>query len=136
MMLTNQSDDGGFIEDFTMRAGLIAIISVMLVGAASASAASQSAFVSPGKYREYSCDQLLKAGRVASLRATALAGGKNAVAANSKLASTESTVVLPAALDSSEQVAGELSVLKEQMQAIEDAAIQSQCDIQFVPSSR
>jgi hypothetical protein len=119
-----------------MRTGLIAAISVMLAGVASASPAPQSAYVSPGKYREYSCDQLFKEGRVTSLRATKLAGEKNAVAASSKLASTESVVVLPSVFDSTKQAGDELSALKEQMRAIEDAAIQSQCGIQFVPSSR
>jgi hypothetical protein len=119
-----------------MRAALIAAVSVTLVGVASASPAPQSAYVSPGKYREYSCDQLFKVGRATSLRATELAGEKNAVAASSNLASTDPVVVLPAVFDSTKQAGGELAALKEQMQAIEDAAIQSQCDIQFVPSSK
>jgi hypothetical protein len=38
-------------------------------------------------------------------------------------------------LDSTKQMAGEIAVLRGQMQAIEEAAIQSQCDIEFVPSS-
>jgi hypothetical protein len=119
-----------------VRAALIATVSVMLVGVASASPAPQSAYVSPGKYRGYSCDQLFKVGHAVSVRATAIAGEKNAEAAGNNLASTESTVVVPAALDSAKQMATELALLKEQMQAIEDAAIQRQCDIEFVPSSQ
>jgi hypothetical protein len=115
-----------------LRAAVIGIVSLMLVGAALASPAPQSAYISPGKYREYSCDQLLEAARMASPRVAALAREKNTAAANSDHART--IVVLPAALD--KQEAGELSILKEQMQAIEDAAIQSQCDIEFVPSGR
>jgi hypothetical protein len=117
-----------------MRAAVIAVFNVMSVGAAPASPAPQSAYISPGQYREYSCDQLLKAARMASPRVATLDGEKNVAVANSGLVGT--TVVLPAALDSSKQEAGELSTLKEQMQAIEDAAIQSQCDIQFVPAGR
>jgi hypothetical protein len=54
---------------------------------------------------------------------------------NANIASTEPMIVLPAVLDSTKQVAGEIAVLRGQMQAIEEAAIQSQCDIEFVPSS-
>jgi hypothetical protein len=51
---------------------------------------------------------------------------------NANIASTEPIIVLPAVLDSTKQMAGEIAVLRGQMQAIEEAAIQSQCDIEFV----
>jgi hypothetical protein len=86
-----------------------------------------------GKYRRYSCDQLFKEARAVSVRASALAREKYSMNAN--IASTEPMIVLPAVLDSTKQMAGEIAVLRGQMQAIEEAAIQSQCDIEFVPSS-
>ena len=52
-----------------------------------------------------------------------------------EIATTEATVVLPGVLESTKQIAGEIAVLRGQMQAIEEAAIQSQCDIEFVPST-
>jgi hypothetical protein len=109
---------------------LIAVVDAMLVGVASASPAPQSAQDLSGKYREYSCDQLLKEARSVSVRVVALDGEKH-----SGIASTESTIVLPAIMDSPKQMTGEIAVLKERMLAIEEAAIQSQCEIVFVPSN-
>ena len=105
----------------------------MLVGVASASPAPQSAQDLPGKYREYSCDQHLKEARELSVRAVALDGEKHSGIAN--IASTEPTIVLPAIMDSPKQMTGEIAVLREKMLAIEEAAIQSQCEIEFVPSN-
>jgi len=68
-----------------------------------------------------------------SVRASALADEK--YSRNANIASTEPIIVLPAVLDSTKQMAGEIAVLRGQMQAIEEAAIQSQCDIEFFPSS-
>jgi hypothetical protein len=81
----------------------------------------------------YSCDQLFKEARAVSVRASALADEK--YSRNANITSTEPIIVLPAVLDSTKQMAGEIAVLRGQMQAIEEAAIQSQCDIEFVPSS-
>jgi hypothetical protein len=122
-----------------LRLVLIATLGVMLVGMAEASPAPQSPYPpqSPyawlGKYRRFSCDQLFNAARAVSVRASALADEK--YSRNANIASTEPIIVLPAVLDSTKQMAGEIAVLRGQMQAIEEAAIQSQCDIEFVPSS-
>jgi hypothetical protein len=43
---------------------------------------------------------------------------------------------LPAVLDSTKQMAGEIAVPRDQMQAIEESAIGSQCDIAFVRSMK
>jgi hypothetical protein len=120
----------------TLRMALIATVSVVLVDAALASPAPQLAYVSPGKYRGYSCNQLLKEARAVSGRAIALTWGGNRGLVQNKLASAELTVVLPAVLDSTKRMTGELAGLKAQMEAIEEAAIQSQCDIEFVPLTK
>jgi hypothetical protein len=109
----------------------------MLVDVAAASPApesAQSAYVWLGKYRRYSCDQLLKEARAVSVRASALDDEKNS--GNADIASTEPTIVLPAVLDSTKQMAGEIAVPRDQMQAIEESAIGSQCDIAFVRSMK
>jgi hypothetical protein len=111
----------------------------MLVGVAAASPAPQSTYAPQsasgwlGKYRGYSCNQLVKEARVVSVRAAAVAGEKHS--RGDEIATTEATIVLPSVLDSTKQVAGEIAVLRGQMQAIEEAAIQSQCDMEFVPST-
>jgi hypothetical protein len=122
-----------------LRLVLTATLSVMLVGVAAASPAPQSTYAPQsasgwlGKYRGYSCNQLVKEARVVSVRAAAVAGEKHS--RGDEIATTEATIVLPSVLDSTKQVAGEIAVLRGQMQAIEEAAIQSQCDIEFVPST-
>jgi hypothetical protein len=108
----------------------------MLVGVAAASPApesAQSAYVWLGKYRRYSCDQLFKEARAVSVRASALDGEKHGGNADN---TSEPTIVLPADLDSTKPMAGEIAVLRDQMQAIEESAVESQCDIEFVPSTK
>jgi hypothetical protein len=109
----------------TARAVVAAGI-ILMCGTASAFATPQPTYVSPGKYREYSCDQLLGAARNISDRATALAGRK------SDMASRDPVVAVPPAL----QDAGtsEVAGLKQELDAIEEAAIQGQCDIEFIRS--
>jgi hypothetical protein len=97
-----------------------------------AALATTSAYLSPAKYRGFSCAQLLLEGRGISMRASALAGERNVKGAD---ANTEPTVVLPAVLNRNGNMSGELAVLRGQMQAIEEAAIESQCEIEFVPAT-
>ncbi len=51
------------------------------------------------------------------------------------IASTEATIILPTVLDNTKQMAGETGVLRERMQAIEEAAIRSRRANEFVPST-
>ena len=113
----------------TMRAAVAAGI-IVICGTASAFAAPQPTYVSPGKYRQYSCDQLLGAGRDISARATALAGRKS----DGDMASRDPVVTVPPALQDAGPATGELAGLKQGLDAIEEAAIQGQCDIAFVGS--
>ncbi len=111
----------------TARA-VVTVGTILMCGTASAFATPQYSYVSPGKYREYSCDQLIAAARNISDRATALAGRK------SDMASRDPVVTVPAALQDAGPTTTELAGLKQELDAIEEAAIQGQCDIEFVRS--
>jgi hypothetical protein len=113
----------------TIRAALAAGI-LLICGGASASATPPPTYVSPGKYREYSCDQLLGAARDISGRAAALAGRKS----GGDVASRDPVVAVPAALQDAGLVTGQLAGLKQDLDSVEEAAIQGQCDIEFVGS--
>jgi hypothetical protein len=112
-----------------IRAAMVAGI-ILMCGAASASAASPPTYVSPGKYREYSCNQLLGAARDISGRAAALAGRKS----GGDVASRDPVVAVPAALQDAGLMTGQLAGLKQDLDSVEEAAIQGQCDIEFVGS--
>jgi hypothetical protein len=113
----------------TICAALAAGI-ILICGGASASATPPPTYVSPGKYREYSCDQLLGAARDISGRAAALAGRKS----GGDVASRDPVVAVPAALQDAGLVTGQLAGLKQDLDSVEEAAIQGQCDIEFVGS--
>jgi len=112
----------------TRAAVVVAIL--LICGAASAAAAPQPTYVSPGKYRQYSCGQLLGAARNISARAAALAGRKN----GGDMASRDPVVTVPAVLEETGRATGELATLKQELDSVEEAAIQGQCDIEFVGS--
>jgi hypothetical protein len=113
----------------TICAALAAGI-ILICGGASASATPPPTYVSPGKYREYSCNQLLGAARDISGRAAALAGRKS----GGDVASRDPVVAVPAALQDAGLVTGQLAGLKQDLDWVEEAAIQGQCDIEFVGS--
>ncbi len=113
----------------TTRAAVAAAI-ILICGTASALAAPQPTYVSPGKYRQYSCDQLLGVARDVSARATGLAGRKS----GGDTASRDPVVTVPPALQDAGPATGDLAGLKQELDAIEEAAIQGQCDIEFVGS--
>jgi hypothetical protein len=93
-----------------------------------ACAAPPLPYVSPGKYRQYSCNQLLEVARKFSDRATAPADRKR----NDDVASSDSVVIVPLALQDGGHANGEAAGSKQEMDAIEEAAIQGQCEIEFV----
>lgn len=111
-----------------LRATLTAMICMALAGGASAGTLAD---VSPAKYRGYSCHELLLEAHAISLRAGVLAGERSVGVAEG----TEATIAVPAVLDSDQKMTGELAALRRQMEAIEGAAIQSQCEIEFVPAT-
>jgi hypothetical protein len=127
-MLTNEA---GLSFDWRWNVTTRAVVTagtILICGTASAFAAPPPTYVSPGKYRQYSCDQLLGAARTISDRAAALAGRKN------DTASRDPVVAVPPALQDPGPTTSELAGLKQELDAIEEAAIQGQCDIEFIGS--
>jgi hypothetical protein len=115
-----------------VRVVLIAAICAMVGAFAPASAKTPATYVSLGKYREFSCPQLAEEAQGISRRVMALSGEKQSSSHPAFVASNQRVVVWPSALDDSGKPAsGEIALAKEQMLAIEDASIQSQCEIEF-----
>jgi hypothetical protein len=83
-----------------------------------------------GYYRKLSCQQLLETGRQVAAHAATLASGLKQGRAND-VASTQDVVELPKIISEAKLVSGELALAKQQLLAIEDASIQSQCPIEF-----
>jgi hypothetical protein len=116
-----------------VRAFLTAIVYVTSVGGAWAASSLPPTYSLPAKYRQYSCGQLFNEGRLVSAQAVALSGEKKGSSAGGSAVNPESVVKVPAVLQSSKQTNGTLIELKQQLDAIETAAIESECQIEFVP---
>jgi len=125
-MLTNEPGSSSDWRWSVTTRAVVTAGTILMCGTASAFATPQPTYVSPGKYRQYSCDQLLGAARNISDRATALAGIK------SDVASRDPVVAVPPALQDAGPTTSELAGLKQELDAIEEAAIQGQCDIEFI----
>ena len=105
-----------------------------LAGCASNSDEITASYVSPTEYQSYSCTQLTQEAARVSRRSQELG-----VAQDSKAQSDAGTMAVtlilfwPAAffIDGDDETAAELSRLKGQAQAIEQANIQKNCGIQF-----
>ena len=117
-----------------MRILLMATLSAMAGAFAPASATPPSTYISSGKYRDFTCPELAQEARKVSEHVMALSGEKPS--SSHPAAGTENVVEWPAALDDSDKRGSAEIAAKEQMRAIEDASIQSQCDIEFVRSTR
>lgn len=115
-----------------MRVLLTATISAMVGAFAPASANPPATYLSLGKYREYTCPQLAEEAQGISKRVMALSGEKQTSSHPATVTGNQQIVVWPSALDDSgKQASGEIALAKEQLLAIEDASIQSQCEIEF-----
>jgi hypothetical protein len=112
-----------------MRVPAVLFAGCVLAASAVPASASQPD-ITAGYYRKYSCAQLLQEGRAISARATAVTHGL-ADAQVSETASAEDAVIIPGALSSPKPASGELGILKQKLAAIQDATIQSQCQIEF-----
>jgi hypothetical protein len=120
-----------------MRVLLIATLGATVGAVAPASAKVPATYFSLGKYREFTCPQLAEEAQGISRRVMALSGEKQAGSHAAVVASNQHVVAWPAALDDDDKPAsGEIALAKEQMLAIEDASIQSQCDIEFRRATR
>jgi hypothetical protein len=109
---------------------LLAILGLTLASFATSAKASSTHF-DPGYYRKHTCQQLLEEAQAASAKAIALSGEADKSRAAS-VASTADVVVIPHGVSDEKSVSNEIGLVKQQLLAIEDASIQSQCDIEFL----
>lgn len=113
-----------------MRHLLVAVLGFVLIAPATSARALPTRF-DAGHYRNFTCQQLAEEGRKVSARAVALSGeAGNGRPTNFE--STEDVVVMPKVVSDRKSVFNEFALLKQQMLAIEDASIQSQCQIEFL----
>ena len=116
------------------HAAMGVFIALALTGCASKSEDISPSYVSPMNYQNYTCDQLIQEGRSVSSRA-AIASGQQDKARSRDSVKTGVGIVLfwPVLLftDGDGQKAAELASLKGQMDAIEQAAIQKNCQVKF-----
>jgi hypothetical protein len=105
-----------------MRKWGIVALGVALGGCASSSEDITPAYVSPVAYQGYTCQQLALEAQAISTRASSLSGTAAAV-----------VIFWPAAflVSGDKQTAAELSLMKGQMIAVEQASIAKKCGIQF-----
>jgi hypothetical protein len=76
-----------------------------------------------GKYRDYTCPQLVQEARKLSLQAVRLSGQRVI-----RRPDAGNVLIWP---DELEGPAADVSLVKEQMRMIENASVQSQCSIEF-----
>jgi hypothetical protein len=109
-------------------------LGVALSGCASSSSEIAPAYVSPVAYQSYTCQQLAMEAQAVSQRAAMLSGAQDKQRTNDGLATAAAIVVFwPAAffVGGDKQTAAELSTMKGQMVAIEQASNLKKCGIQF-----
>lgn len=114
-----------------VSAGLVA---VLLAGCASKSSDIAAAYVSPLNYTSYSCGQLREEASRVSARAAAVSGAQDQKAQNDAVATGVALVLFwPAAfaIKGDTTSAAEVSRLKGEMEAVEQASVQKRCGIQF-----
>ena len=118
-----------------MRTFTIAVLAAAAVaGCASRSAEITPAYVSPIMYQNHSCPQLAMEAQGVSARAAHVSGVQDQKRTNDQIATGVAIVVFwPAAflVGGDGPTAAELAQLKGQMVAIEQAAMQKNCGIQF-----
>jgi hypothetical protein len=113
--------------------GIVAVATV-LAGCASSAADITPAYVSPVAYQSYTCQQLGMEAQAVSARAAALSGAQDSQRTKDTITTTAAVIIFwPAAflVGGDKQNAAELSQMKGQMVAIEQASIAKKCDIQF-----
>ena len=110
------------------------VVATSLAGCASSSSEVTAAYVSPVMYQSYTCPQLAQEAQAVSTRAASLSGASDKQRTNDAVATTAAVVIFwPAAffVGGDKQTAAELSQMKGQMVAIEQAANAKRCGIQF-----
>jgi len=105
-----------------------------LGGCASSAADITPAYVSPVAYQSYTCQQLALEAQSISTRAATLTGAQDSQRIKDGWATAAAVVIFwPAAffVGGDKQTAAELSQMKGQMVAVEQASIAKKCNIQF-----
>jgi outer membrane murein-binding lipoprotein Lpp len=118
-----------------VRAGLFTAVSAIAVaGCASRSENIAAAYVSPTSYASFKCDQIREEASRLSARAAQVAGAQDSKATNDAVATGVGVVLFWPALffiKGDSTTAAELSRLKGEMEAIEQASIQKRCGVTF-----
>jgi len=117
-----------------MRNMGIVALGAALAGCASSSSEIAPAYVSPVAYQSYTCQQLGLEAQSISTRAATLSGAQDGQRSKDGLVTAAAIVVFwPAAffVGGDKQTAAELSQMKGQMIAVEQASIAKKCNIQF-----
>jgi polygalacturonase len=112
----------------------IVVLCTALAGCASSSSDITPAYVSPVAYQGYTCQQLALEAQAISARAATLSGAQDSQRTKDGWATAAAVVVFwPAAflVGGDKQTAAELSQMKGQMVAVEQASIAKKCNIQF-----
>jgi hypothetical protein len=107
---------------------------LMLGGCASKSSEVTATYISPMAYQSHSCQQLVMEAQAVSAKAAELSGAQDQKRTNDQIATGVAIVVFwPAAffVGGDGQIAAQLSQMKGQMSAIEQASIAKKCGIQF-----
>jgi len=117
-----------------MRILGIVALGAALGGCASSSAEITPAYVSPVAYQGYTCQQLALEAQAISTRAASLSGVQDSQRTKDQWSTAAAVVIFwPAAffVGGDKQTAAELSLMKGQMVAVEQASIAKKCNIQF-----
>jgi hypothetical protein len=117
-----------------MRKWGIVALGVALGGCASSSEDITPAYVSPVAYQGYTCQQLALEAQAISTRASSLSGTQDSQRTKDQWTTAAAVVIFwPAAflVSGDKQTAAELSLMKGQMIAVEQASIAKKCGIQF-----
>jgi hypothetical protein len=124
-----------------MKIHFVLMVAALLGGCATKASEISAAYVSPISYQSYTCQQLGMEAQAISAKAAELSGVQDQKRTNDAIATGVAVVVFwPAAflVGGDGQVAAQLSQLKGQLNAVEQASIQKKCGIQFrqaAPSS-
>lgn len=117
-----------------MRVLGIVALGAALGGCASSAADITPAYISPVMYQSFTCQQLGLEAQGISARAAALSGAQDSQRTKDGVVTAAAIIVFwPAAffVGGDKQTAAELSQMKGQMVAIEQASIAKNCGIQF-----
>lgn len=121
-----------------MKKTFVALVAVSLVGCATSPDNISAAYVSPIQYQSYSCSQLREEATRVSSRAIQVSGAQSSKATTDAVAMTVGVIVFWPALfllKGDGTTAAEVSRLKGEMDAIEQASVKKKCGIQFQKSS-